>query len=451
MYGSNPLLQAKHTHLPAGKKGDVQLKAELDRSSVLNHGDAELHVAVTVDTHGLGTGARVPTDFVVVLDQSGSMSGQKIEYGKQALRALIERLNDHDRLALIAYASEANVRVPIGDEAHVARERWLRAVDDIGVGGGTNISEGLSLGLAQLSERRGGNRAARVLLLSDGQANAGDTSIEGMGLLAREMTRADSVLSTIGIGADFDEEVMTSLARSGTGGFYYLAKLGTLPQLLDAELKTASETYAANAELFVKLAPGVQLVSASGRSFDTEGGTAIVPLGSLYAEHSQQVWLTLKVPNQSLEPHALGSLSVRYRRDQQPFEVSISELPKVEVVADSERFEKSIVQPVWERAVLEEDIAKSREQLGAAIRGGTAEDVDKAVASANVQRRLAEKLGNRRVLSTMQQMSDSAAQAKAAQAAGGLVRAAAAKNEAAASFGTRNRGNYKNVDPTLSY
>jgi hypothetical protein len=51
----------------------------------------------------------------------------------------------------------------------------------------------------------------------------------------------------------------------------------------------------------------------------------------------------------------------------------------------------------------------------------------------------------------MQQMSDSAAQAKAAQAAGGLVRAAAAKNEAAASFGTRNRGNYKNVDPTLSY
>jgi hypothetical protein len=123
----------------------------------------------------------------------------------------------------------------------------------------------------------------------------------------------------------------------------------------------------------------------------------------------------------------------------------------VEVVADSERFEKGIVQPVWERAVLEEDIAKSREQLGAAIRGGTAEDVDEAVASANLQRRLAEKLGNRRVLSTMQQLSDSAAQAKAAQAAGGLARAAAAKNEAATSFSTRNRGNYKNVDPTLSY
>lgn len=438
-------------HLPPGAPGGVRLKAELDRSAVLQNADNELHVSVTVDTHGLGSGAHVPTDFIVVFDHSGSMSGQKIEYGKHALRELIRRLGDRDRFSLVAYDSSADVRVPLGEEAHVARQSWLRAVEGLSAASGTNISSGLDLGLSELNERRQNAHAARILLLSDGLANEGDATLEGLELRARRTMNAGSVLSTIGIGGDFDEKVMSSLARTGAGAFYYLAKLETLPQLLNAELQTAGETYAEKAELLVKVGPGVQLLSASGRAFSTEGDTAIVPVGSLYADHAQELWLTLKVPNGTLEPRALGSLSVRYRRDAKPFETAIAELPKVEVVADAASFERGIVQSVWERAVVEEEIAKSREQLGSAIREGGAEDVDKAIAAANTVRPLAEKLGNRNVLARLDEVSALAAPAKAAQSAGGEAQLAAAKQEASIGFSARSRTSYKNVDPALSH
>lgn len=446
-----PAWLAKADHLPPGQPGVVQLTTELDRTALLKNGENEVHVAVTVDTHGLGVGAHVPTDFIVVFDHSGSMGGQKIEYGKQALRELIRRLDDRDRFSLVAYDSEADVRVPLGEEAQVARTRWLRAVEGLDIAGGTNMSSGLDLGLAQLNERRASGRAARVLLLSDGLANQGDTTLDGLGARARRMTQADSVLSTIGIGADFDENVMTALARTGAGAFYYLAKLETLPQLLNAELKTASETYAQAAELVVKLPPGVRLVSASGKSFSREGDTAIVPLGSLYSDYSQQLWLSVAVPNAKLSTQDVGSISLRYRRDAQPFEVKAAELPKIEVVADSSSFEQRIVKPVWERAMLEDELTKSREQMGAAIRSGNAGDVDRAVQSAEKQRSLALRLGSRRVLEDMDNIHAAAAPAKAAQAAGGTVRMEASKSAAAQNYAARNASSYKNVAPTLSY
>lgn len=437
-------------HLPPGAKGDARLSVEVDRSAVLQNGDNEVHVAVAVDTHGLGASQRVPTDFVVVFDRSGSMSGEKLEFGKQALRELVSRLSDRDRFGLIAYDSNAEVRVPLGREAHLARAEWLRAVDGLSIAGGTNISGGLDLGLAELREKRAPGHAVRVLLLSDGLANEGETSVEALGTRARRMTQADAVLSTIGIGSDFDENVMTSLARAGTGAFYYLAKLETLPALMSAELKTAGETYAQSAELRVKLPAGVELVRASNGNVAREGDTAIVPLGSLYSDYSQQVWLTFKVPNKALGSRELGDISVRYRRDDKPFEVALTDAPKVDCVGDSSVFEGSIVKPVWERAMIEDELARSREELGAAIRDGDAHDVDVAVLDAQKQRGLAQRLASPKVLAAMASVEASAAPAKAAQAAGGVARSVAAKNSIADGFGLRNASSYKNIDAAYS-
>jgi len=104
-------------------------------------------------------------------------------------------------------------------------------------------------------------RVTRVLLLSDGQDNSGLPALTGV---ARQITARQGVLSTLGIGQDFDEQVMTSLATAGTGAFYYMAKPEVLPALLDAELKTATETFASGAELRLRLGDGVRVTSAGG-------------------------------------------------------------------------------------------------------------------------------------------------------------------------------------------
>jgi len=431
--------------------GTLRLEAELDRTAVLQHGDNQIHIGVTLDTQGLSAGKRVPSDFVVVFDRSGSMDGQKIEYGKQALRELIPRLADDDRLALIAYDTNAELRVPLQRFAKDARSSWLREVDALHVAGGTNMSAGLDLGIEELRRARTTGRATRMLLLSDGHANQGDASLGGLSSRARGVMRSESVLSTIGIGSDFDENVMTSLARAGTGAFYYLAKLETLPTLLNAELKTASETYAQMAELRVKLRPGVRLLSAAGRPFTQEADTAIVPVGSVYGDYKQTLWLTLQVPNSQLTSTEIGDVSVRYRRDDKPYEVSARALPKVACVKDELDFRKQINQPVWERATLDEELGRSQEELGVAISRGTAEDIDRAVASAEQQRKLATELQNTRVLSQLDAFRAQAAPAKAAQATGGEARAQAAKRSVASSFGYRSKDSYKNADYALSY
>ncbi|MFZ5892571.1 MAG: vWA domain-containing protein [Myxococcota bacterium] len=437
--------------LPPGEQGALRVSAELDRTAVLQKQDNQVHVAVTLDTHGLGTTQRAPTDFVVVFDRSGSMGGQKIEFGKQALRELVNRLADNDRFGLVTYESTAEVRIALGETARAARHRWLRDVGELTTAGGTNISEGLDLGLQELTRARSAGRVQRMLLLSDGLANAGDSSLSGLSARARRVNQADSVLSAIGVGADFDENVMTSLARAGTGAFYYLAKLETLPTLLSAELKTAGETYAQRAELHVQLEPGVELVSASGSSFSKQGSSAVVPLGSLYADHKRELWLTLQVPNEKLESFSLASLSVRYRQGEKPQEVAAPALPNVVCVADSAEFEKRFNQRVWERAVLEEELARSKEQLGAAIREGNAKDVDLAIASAERHQTLARRLGNQRLDQEIENFKASAAPAKAAQVAGGSVRASAAKAQIAGSFATRNSGSYKNMPSSATY
>ncbi|MGC4094927.1 MAG: VWA domain-containing protein [Polyangiaceae bacterium] len=431
--------------LPPGEKGLLRLSTELDRTGLMRGGDGLVHVGVTLDTHGLGAGQRMPTDVVVVFDHSGSMNGQKLEYGKQALRELIGRLAPDDRLGLVAYASTADVRIPLGESAATGRSRWLGVVEAMSVDSGTNIGAGLDLGVAELGRGRTRGRATRMLLLSDGLANEGDTSVSGLGARAHRALESESVLSTVGIGSDFDENVMTALARQGAGAFYYLAKLETLPQLLSAELKTAGETYAQRAELHFKLGSGVKLVSASNSPFTQTGDTAVVSLGGLYGEYTQQLWLTLQVPTKDLGERELGSLSVRYTRDERAFEVRADALPKLSMVSDEAEFRRRIVVPVWERATIEEKLGRSKEQLGLAIGNGTPSDVDNVVAAVAADEALAKSLGSERVQQEIVAFQAASAPAKAAQASGGERRSVAAKSATASSFGSRNKAAYKNM------
>ncbi len=435
---------------PSGA-GAVRVEARLDRTAVLRQGDGTVHVQLTVDTHGLEGSRRVPTDFLVVFDRSGSMRGQKMDYGKQALRQLIERLDDDDRFALIAYDSNVEVRVPLERRAKEMRNSWMQEVNRLDTAGGTNISAGLDSGVAELSHSRRAGRAQRVLLLSDGLANEGATSPAELSLRAQRIVAEDAVLTTVGVGADFDERVMTSLAKGGSGAFYYLAKLEALSPLLDAELKTASETYAQGAEIALTLPPSVRLLSATGGVSTRRGESLVVPVGSLYSDHTRTFWLTLAVPTDGLKDNALGSIALRYRRDGKLLETRANELPKVACVADEAEFKRQVVEEVWEHAMLDEELGSGQQALGEAIRSGTAADVDQVVATANRERQLAEEFHNQKVLGRMQALAALAPSAKAAQASSAEVRSLAAKKATADGFESQNQGSYRHFAPSAAH
>jgi Ca-activated chloride channel family protein len=428
---------------PGAKPGQLKVSAALDRTAVLQGSDGELHVELTVDSRGLG-GKRTPTDFVVVLDRSGSMEGQKFEYGKQALRELIQRLEDNDRLALVTYESGTELEFEMAEANASNRDAWLQRVNALRTAGGTNISAGLENASRQIERARREGRAARMLLLSDGLANAGDSSFGGLVGRAQRAPEQGYVLTTVGIGQDFDERLMTGMARAGTGAFYYLEKLGVLPELLGAELKTATETYADSAEIVVHLAPNVRLRSALGQAYGSTRRDLVIPVGSLYGEHHRKLWLTLAAPTNELRDNELGTVSVRYRREGDWYEVHVEPLPKVACVTDRNLFEKRILRDTWERAMLDEEVGRAKEELGAAISSASPAAVDLVLDKQKDDLELARRLGSKTVSEQLDSLNASAPEARAAASGNAPQRSVAAKRLTSEAFGSRNSGSFKN-------
>ena len=101
----------------------VRVSAELDRSAVLRNGSGIVHVEVSLKADGpIGSTVRAPTDVVVIVDHSGSMSGNKLYYAKQAIHQLIGRLDDEDRFGLVAYETSAQILIPISHATPWARK-----------------------------------------------------------------------------------------------------------------------------------------------------------------------------------------------------------------------------------------------------------------------------------------------------------------------------------------
>ncbi|HEX4352983.1 MAG TPA: VWA domain-containing protein [Polyangiales bacterium] len=430
----------------AANPGEVKLSARLDRNAVLVGSDGRLQVELTLTAPDSvrSDAPRHGNDVLVILDVSGSMSGQKLAYAKRALHQLIDRVGPRDRFGLITYESDAQLVLPLQAASDRSVARWHHAVDRLEARGGTNMSAGLDFALSQLS---GGHHSARVLLLSDGLANEGDSSPSGLAARARRIARSEDVLTTMGIGDDFNEDLMTSLAEIGTGNFYYLSRVEMIGRFFDAEFRASAETVAAALELHIELSSGSRVLSVSGYPIEQSSGAVTIRPGNLYAGQKRTLWVTLEMPVDRTGEVAPPHFSLTYKRDEYTHSVVADALPALRCVADRDSFEHAIDREVWERAITTDEFQRRQLALGKAIGEGDGADVDREVKSYAQNRALAEKLGSQRVLDSIDALDGAATRAKAAQAAPAAARSFEAKQrKAQATFGLR-RDAY-NDDPS---
>ena len=416
--------------------GTIQLSVRADRSALLRGGDGELHVEVELSAKEQQRGmphVLPPSDVLVVLDTSGSMEGEKLGAAKQALRTLLDRMQSTDRIGLVTYADDARLVIGLSRASEGLRAQLNSVIDGLSAVGGTNISAGLDLALSQLP-RSGDARSARVLLLSDGHANNGDFTLAGLQHRARKLARAEHVLSTLGIGDDFNEDLMASLADVGTGNFFYLSRVEVLEQFVAAELGAGRVPPAARAlALRFEMAPGVKLLDASGYPLDYEHGARIVRPGSLYPGQKRSLWLTIKAPVEELTAVPLGRFALHYKhaRGAEEQRIEAAPLPLLAVVDDAARFERGIDRELWQRYVLEAQRHQIGLQLGAAVGNGTAADVDEAVHAFEKNRALAERLGSDDVLAGLDDVRAAAAASKLEQQGSAASRSYNAKQRKA--------------------
>lgn len=162
---------------------------------------------------------RRPQNVVAVVDISGSMSGEKMESTRDALKHLVDQLGKDDSFALVAFDDEAELRVSATPGDH--RQTLGRAIDRLVPKGGTCIECGLRLGYERALKSHGPDRDSRVMLFTDAQPNVGAT---GEGEFIQLITQhADRVgLTAFGVGLDFGQELALAISRIRGGNYVFL-------------------------------------------------------------------------------------------------------------------------------------------------------------------------------------------------------------------------------------
>ncbi|RKH44245.1 vWA domain-containing protein [Corallococcus llansteffanensis] len=274
--------------------GSIQVTSRLAHPYI-PVGPSETYVTVDLTGMEVPGAKRSPVNLAVVIDRSGSMSGYKLQQAKQAARHLVTLLRDEDRLAIVHYGSDVK-SLPSLPATAGNRERMAQFIDGIWDDGGTNISAGLSVGRTQLASAMGGSATVnRLILMSDGQPTEGVSDDEGLKNVVREIRASGITVSAIGVGTDFNEDLMQSFAEYGAGAYGFLEDAGKLSTLFQRDLQQATTAVARNVELSFELPPGTTLGEVLGYRAHQAGNTVRVAMPDFSAGQVERVVVRLNV------------------------------------------------------------------------------------------------------------------------------------------------------------
>lgn len=233
----------------------VSLHAELERGR-LHTGGERVHLQIVLMARRGEAPPRPRMDVRLVFDRSGSMMGDKWTHGIAAAHQLVDRLEPGDTFGLISYSDEASIDLP---PARVGNRRAAHAaINALTPGGGTNIEAALRAAESVAPTRRGMSDVLLTVLVSDGVANVGQTNAQELGSIARGSFDAHGVLTTsVGLGTDFDEETMLSIAREGSGSYHFVRRSADISEILQDELEERAQAVAQALRLRIELGEGV--------------------------------------------------------------------------------------------------------------------------------------------------------------------------------------------------
>lgn len=235
---------------------------------------------------------RPPLSFSAVLDTSGSMHGNKIDYTKQALRMASRFFRDGDQFAMTVFSDTAEMIMKPTPVDRESKKVFESLVNEIMPHGLTALHSGLDLGIQQAQQMR--SESNLTLLLSDGQANVGETDLEIIGTLARKAAEAGLIVSTLGVGMDYNEALMTEIATQGRGRFYHVQSAAEIVPYLTGELGEAADLAARDVKIHIKLPKGAALVPLSA-AYQCEiiDNEAIVSIGDIPVDLDVEIPLRL--------------------------------------------------------------------------------------------------------------------------------------------------------------
>ena len=272
-------------------------------------GEVTLLVRVIAADEPEGSRA-APLDVAFVLDRSGSMQGGKLHLAKEGVDLAVARLRDADRAALVVYDDQVDTLQPLERATPRLKASLRLALHGVDPGGSTFLSDGWVTGCHQIAEAQpvteaddGVARIRRVILLTDGLANVGILDPGELARHAGELRRRGIATTTLGVGQDFDEGLLSAMAEAGGGNFQYVADPEGLRAFFARELQELFSVTATGFIVTLALPPGFHTELVSAFPVESRANALDVAIGDLPAGDEIDLVFTLRV-----EPGFAGDL-----------------------------------------------------------------------------------------------------------------------------------------------
>lgn len=214
------------------------------------------HLLLLLRAGATQVGRRMPLNICLVIDRSGSMEGEPLEYMKRACGYVVDLLEPTDILSIVAFEEQVDVVMPARRVVNKALVK--EHINRIMPGNTTNLYDGMLAGCQQVASVQASGYLQRVLLLTDGEPTAGIKDFNSIVTQVAEQKHRGLSITALGFGGEYNEELMAGIARRSGGNYYYIAQPALIPEVFRRELETLMTITAKNVRVRLALPHGVQ-------------------------------------------------------------------------------------------------------------------------------------------------------------------------------------------------
>lgn len=275
----------------------MDLHLDTDRSLIGASGQSLRHLHCRLHaSRATAERERAPLDLALVLDRSGSMGGEKWSRACAAARQMVERLDHRDRIALVVYDDRIDTLLPLSTVQGGIRDQVASALQSVGPRGMTDLGGGWLTGCALVGGAMDDARLHRCFLLTDGQANEGITDPRELAEHARKLRQLGVITSTFGIGDDYNEALLGTLADAAGGSFHDIASADRISSLLDRELGDALDVVHEDVRVWLSGPQGVGIQALGPWAQESDGSSLCVRVGDLVSDQELDLLAALRFP-----------------------------------------------------------------------------------------------------------------------------------------------------------
>jgi Ca-activated chloride channel family protein len=249
------------------KKTHIELLTEKEKLIAGREQTIDVLVRITPPPARGAAMKRPKLNLSMVLDRSGSMGGSKMHEAREAAKYCIDQLLTTDRISTVIFDDQIDVLIP--SQPVENKELLKRAISSVQAAGSTALHEAWVRGGLQVSDHLDNDAINRVLLITDGQANVGETRVDNIVMQAGELAAKGVTTSTIGIGTDFNENFLLAMAEAGGGNAWHVREPDDMRKFFETELRGLMSQVGHSVALEMKTKRGVTLAEVLN-DFETD-------------------------------------------------------------------------------------------------------------------------------------------------------------------------------------